>query len=101
MKPLRIPGGNLDSIGLRRPAESSAPVVVQEAAKPEPAPAPRPEPLQVMVPMDGGIAEAIDALRQQLADMPARPRPIGIDAVITDRDERGMMKTVSMTFRWA
>ena len=87
-------------MGFRAPKVSSPPAQEAPVAKADPVPVPQPEPVHVTVPMEGGIAEAIDALRSQLASQPARLRPTGIDAVVTDRDAKGMMKTVSMTFRW-
>lgn len=100
MKPLRIPGGNLDSIGLRRPAESSAPVVVQEVAKPEPVP-PRPVPEPIVVPIDGGIADAINQLRDAIAVATANAgrRPKGVDMEL-ERDARGSIARVRATYIW-
>ncbi|MGL6289217.1 MAG: hypothetical protein ACRC2H_00855 [Silanimonas sp.] len=93
MKPtIRLTSSNMASRGFKPPA----PV----APKAEPVAAAT-EPVRVEAPMDNGIASAIHSLREQIAAMPARPRPAGMDMELRRDPKTGAIQGAAITFNWS
>ena len=91
MKPtMRLTSTNLAARGFK-PAAPAAP---------EQKPAPAPEPVRVEAPLGNGIAAAIESLRDQIAAMPPRPRPAGMDMTLR-RDAKGSIQGATITFNWS
>jgi hypothetical protein len=92
MKPtMRITSSNLAARGFK-PTSPAAP-------KPEPEAKPL-DPVRVDAPLGDGIAAAIESLRDQIAAMPPRPRPAGMDMTLR-RDAKGSIQGATITFNWS